>query len=611
MNVYVGCFSPNQYAVTDRYREISKGEYREFKEFGQDLQGGGFGLLVHDQADGKIPFKLISTLYRGGLFILTESRLDNRDFLIKKLGERELWEPGVENAVIVYHAFRKWGASFVDHLDGDWSVMIFNTEKKELVIAVDHLATRSVFFSKQSDGFLFSNSKKVLLDAIGDKVPLNRQFILRRLLISRISSPETCHQGIFPVPPGHVLRVSESGTVDKRRYWFFDRVKPVEFQKEEDYLEAFLEVYRQAVRERIIPGVTLGSHLSGGLDSGSVSALAAEHLRVRGRSLLSFTGTTSAVPKESMYKFEDEAYYAGLTAQHAGNIEQHVCTGTSYPLLESIGYSVDTFQELSHGIGNLHWIYEISDRAKQAGVNLMLVGQQGNATVSWQGEKAATWKSSLKEVAKEVYWDKIQGGKSLVDFRKIPRCYVNNPNDTVINREFLSSFSFRDLLREESDELDNSLPPGVGRTRYDLMGLRNNQISVFWQTLSQKKGLIHWDPTNDAGLMEFCLGIPEEFYRRGMRRHLIRQSMKNLLPDEVAFNSKKGLQSADWQERFQKEQVAFRELLSALGPSHPVRNYIDIPSLIRKMDRFLETPGMLSGEISRAFGLIFLTEKWE
>jgi hypothetical protein len=38
-----------------RFREISKGEYREFNEFSQDLPSGCFGLLVHDQADGKIP----------------------------------------------------------------------------------------------------------------------------------------------------------------------------------------------------------------------------------------------------------------------------------------------------------------------------------------------------------------------------------------------------------------------------------------------------------------------------------------------------------------------------------------------------------------------------
>jgi asparagine synthase (glutamine-hydrolysing) len=139
----------------------------------------------------------------------------------------------VENAVIAYHAFRKWGVSFVDHLDGDWSVMIFDTVKKELVIAADHLATRSVFYSRQVDGFLFSNSKKALLDAIGDKVPLNQPFILRRLLISHIFSPETCHQGIFPLPPGHALRISESGTLEKKWYWFFDRVKPVEFPKEQ------------------------------------------------------------------------------------------------------------------------------------------------------------------------------------------------------------------------------------------------------------------------------------------------------------------------------------------------------------------------------------------
>ncbi|MCC5936999.1 MAG: hypothetical protein JJU34_06940 [Lunatimonas sp.] len=609
MNTFLAYYCKDENRFSERVGEISSGPCSVLSGYSSTLSNGGFGLFVRVGEGGSAPFRLISTLSREGVLLIAESRLDNREYLKTAINERELENPDAENALFLYHAYRKWGERFVDHLDGDWSVVLFDETKQQVFLAVDHLATRSIFYSRVGNEVLISNSKKLLLAACFQSMPLNELYILKRLLISRISDPVTVHKDVFPIPPGHSLLIKADLSLVKKRYWFFDRVKKVHFAKEEDYLEAFLEVYRRAVTERMIPGARLSSHLSGGLDSGSVSVLVAEALRPSGGRLLSFTGTTSAPPKESQYKFENEDYYAGLTAKYAGNIDQQICDGTSYPLLDSIAYSVSTFQELSHGIGNLHWIYEISDRAKQLGANLMLVGQQGNATVSWNGERPVRWKSSLKEVAKSIYWDTLQGRKSLGSFKKIPRCFSNIPSESVINQDFLASFVFNDLSRQQPDALDREIPDWVGESRYRLMGLRNNQISIFWQALSQEKGLIHWDPTSDADLMTFCLGVPEEFYRRGMRRHLIRQSMKGLLPDEVAFNAKKGLQSADWQERFVKEQGAFWELIRGIGPNHPARRYVNINALEAKMKQYSEKASvLLSGDISRAVGLIFLCE---
>ncbi|WP_209329429.1 asparagine synthase-related protein [Lunatimonas salinarum] len=606
-NTFLGYFSVNRERFSLRVQAISRGPCTGYHS---TVYGGGFSLFVREAEANSVPFRLLSYVQRDGIRLLVESRLDNREYLRIALGERELENPDAENALFVYYAYRKWGERFVDHLDGDWSVVLFEEDKRRLFLAVDHLATRSVFYSQVGDEILVSNSKRLLLSASPYPMPLNELFILKRLLISRISSPQTSHKDVFPVPPGHTLQINADLSIAKKRYWFFDRVKRVQFAKEEDYVEAFLAVYRKAVTERMIPGASVGCHLSGGLDSGSVSVLAAEALRASGGRLLAYTGTSSVPPKESQYKFDNEDYYAGLTAQYAGNIDQQVCDGTSYKLLDSIAQSVDIFQELAHGIGNLHWIYEISDRAKQLGTNLMLVGQQGNATVSWQGQRPATWKSSLKDAVKMVYWDKLQGGKSLASFRKIPRTFADIPSESIIKRDFLASFVFKDLLQEESDPLDRTLPKWVGQSRCQLMGLHNNQISVFWQSLSQVKGLIHWDPTNDADLMAFCLGIPEEFYRKNMRRHLIRRSMKGLLPDEVAFNAKKGLQSADWRERFLQEKAAFWELVQGVGTTHPVRQFLDMEALKSKMKQFEEGGSIiLSGNIARAMGLIFLCER--
>ena len=89
--------------------------------------------------------------------------------------------------------------------------------------------------------------------------------------------PSTRFRDVRQLAPGHCLVVTRDGAVD-RRYWKIDSLAPIRFARDEDYVEAFLEIFDEAVRCRLRTTGAIATELSAGLDSGSVAATAARLL---------------------------------------------------------------------------------------------------------------------------------------------------------------------------------------------------------------------------------------------------------------------------------------------------------------------------------------------
>ena len=231
MNTYLGYYCINQDRFSRRVEQISSVTCTASSGYVRTLSGLGFGLFVRGARDSSLPFRLFSSVQRDGLLLLAESRLDNRDYLQKAINERELEDPSAEDALFMYYAYKKWGDGFVDHLDGDWSVVFSDERTQRVFLAVDHLATRSIFYARVGEELLISNSKRLLLSASPKPMPLNERYILKRILISRISDPQTVHHDVFPVPPRQSLQISPNLSLIKKRDWFIDSVKKEQFAR--------------------------------------------------------------------------------------------------------------------------------------------------------------------------------------------------------------------------------------------------------------------------------------------------------------------------------------------------------------------------------------------
>jgi asparagine synthase (glutamine-hydrolysing) len=315
------------------------------------------------------------------------ARLDNRDELLAELGiPAGRARSAVTDADIILQAYRRWGEDCVLHLDGDWHFALWDPRERSLFLARDQNGNTGLYYFQGPRGLAFASSKKALLAL--DDVPKEPNLLRVAQVLAAWAGDgtQTAYSQIERLPPAHRMVISPEGS-RKDRFWFPENVSELRLKSDDEYVEAFLESFRRAVAVRLRCQSRVAVTLSGGLDSGSVTAVAAGLLRMRGDSLLAFTAMPLHDPKAytDRRRFGDEAPLARQTASHAGNVEHHLLRSESITPLAGIERMLWVHDEPGHAAGNQFWITALLEAARQREVGVLLTGQMGNAVISWTG----------------------------------------------------------------------------------------------------------------------------------------------------------------------------------------------------------------------------------
>ena len=150
---------------------------------------------------------------------------------------------------------------------------------------------------------------------------------LAQLLVSWPANqgPDTAYLDMHRLPPAHCMTITPERT-RVQRYWYLEHTPELRLSSDDEYVEALLEIYTEAVRGCLRSHRPVGVSLSGGLDSGSVTALAARELRQQGKRLQAFTSAPAFSVSEMADEnhFGDESPFAEATARFAGNVDHHL-----------------------------------------------------------------------------------------------------------------------------------------------------------------------------------------------------------------------------------------------------------------------------------------------
>ncbi len=115
---------------------------------------------------------------------------------------------------------------------------------------------------------------------------------------------------------------------------------------------------------------------------------------------------------------------------------------------------------------------------------------------------------------------------------------------------------------------------------FDLLQPRTMVVGAAWNSYSGAYGIEIRDPTMDKRLLEFCVGVPtEQFIGKGYSRFLMRRAMQGLLPKQVQWNVKKGVQAADLGERLRQTAPEVEAALLEIKLQPNVGNYLDLNRL--------------------------------
>lgn len=242
--------------------------------------------------------------------VVFDGRLDDRASLRARLDDDPTRDDtAAGDAELVAAAYERWGADCAGHLLGDFSFCLWDRQRRRLIAARDHFGVKPLYVSTRGHTLILSNVLRAVrrhplvsdrLDdrAIGD-------FLLFGL---SMDESRTSFADVGRVPPAHVLAASLETPVRIARYWRFERLEPLAYQQRHAAVDEFADLLRQAVGDRLRGGAA-GVLMSGGLDSSSIAATAADLLgSSAATNLRAFTGIYDTVPED------EERYYSTLVA---------------------------------------------------------------------------------------------------------------------------------------------------------------------------------------------------------------------------------------------------------------------------------------------------------
>lgn len=543
-----------------------------------------------------------------GLLFTASARIDNRDELFDALDVAPDERAELPDGALILRAYRKWGADCADRLLGDWTFAVWDTRRRRLFLARDPHGNTGLYTYAGPRLFAFASGLAGLLAL--PEVPRrpNRLRIVQILTSWTGDGVATCYEEIERLPPAHMLTVTPE-TIARHRYWRIEDTPELRLGSDEEYLEAFLEHYTEAVRCRLRSHRGVAVTLSGGLDSSSVTALAAAELAREGRRLPAL----SSVPLYDVDGlttpswFGDETPFVEATRQFIDNLDVTYVRAEDMGPLAAIERALALHGEPVFVAASQFWIQVLLATARDRDIGTLLTGQDGNATVSWPGRPGGRLLASLRQrhwselrsalrdslrtggiwptIRSQVLGPLVPGWRRWYRQRKAGR----DPwkEYSAVNLEVARAL---DLTRRmERCGHDPSFTPPVDprEERYAFLLPGRSTVGALWLEAGAGYGLEARDPTADRRLMSFCFSVPDRLYASGDRdRLLLRRGFEGRLPREVLRNERYGHQAADIGRRVLAHAAELEAALARLERSELAREYLDL-SRVRGVYRAL------------------------
>ena len=279
-----------------------------------DLSPGGRQPML--SPDGEL-----SVIQNGEIYNYQELRAE-----LQGRGHRFLTDSDTE---VLLHSYQEWGDDCLSRLNGMYAFAVWDRRRARLFLARDRYGVKPMYYLNDGRRFAFSSEIKALLTLPGLSRNLCLPAVHQYFTFQNVFTDETFFEGIRMLPAGHTLVVERGRVGEPRQHWDYAfGACPLDIS-EDECVEELFRLFREATVRQLVSDVPVGSYLSGGMDSGSLTAIASGHLgRIHsftaGFDLSSASGIELGFderPAAEMMAntFKTEHYQVVL---HAGDMEQ-------------------------------------------------------------------------------------------------------------------------------------------------------------------------------------------------------------------------------------------------------------------------------------------------
>lgn len=221
-------------------------------------------------------------------------RTEDSDFVITYSGEtynfkelrEELKNEGMKfvsqsDTEVILKSFAKWGPDSLSRFNGMFSFAVWDKRNKILTLARDRYGIKPLYYWQNGKVLLFASEIKAFLKHPQFKVDLDLETLLEYFTFQNTFTYKTLFKGVKLLPPGYFMQISfkDEIRIKAKQYWDFHFEEEKTIRTEHEYLEELDRLFKQAVKRQLVSDVEVGSYLSGGIDSGSMVAIASQYVK--------------------------------------------------------------------------------------------------------------------------------------------------------------------------------------------------------------------------------------------------------------------------------------------------------------------------------------------
>lgn len=490
-----------------------------------------------------------------------------------------LFKSGTDTEVIMA-AYDCWGAECLNKFNGMWSFALLDKTKNELFFARDRFGIKPLYYKDLPDQFIFGSEIKQLLNK--DKPNLVDEDILLEGMLTHIDNhtSATYFKGVSSFPAGHYmtynLTTNERST---KKYYKLNIDHKYKNQTEEQLTETFQNLLTDSIHLRLRSDVKVGTCLSGGLDSSSISAIAAKKYNEESDEKF------IAINAKSIDKSNDESEFARIVAD-SESLDLNVVTPTYEDFLKTIDEVVFT-QEEPFGSPSMFMGWHVFQKAREMGCTVMLNGQGGDEVLLGY-ERYFSSTLSLKRplnFIKQVFNQSKNSRLSVFHtlayffyFRNSALRIKRLKDKSFLKDEFKRNKYFESIV--ESAKVFNDVEE---MQLLEISKLQLPHLLRYEDRNSMRHSIETRLPFLDYRLVELSLSLPLNVkIRNGWTKFILRKAVDKLLPENIVWRKNKfGFEAPEkiWLAKYRDQMIA------EIKASSLLRHFCNLDQIISQYDK--------------------------
>lgn len=485
-----------------------------------------------ESADGRF---VIS--YNGEVYNFRELRTE-----LLALGYR--FQSRTDTEVVLY-AFAHWREQAFEKLNGMFALAIWDRLKRTLTLARDRYGIKPLYYAHTGSTILLGSEIKAILAHPAYTADVDKEALLEYFTFQNIFTDRSLFKGVKVLPAGCYLSIRrDTGPDDVRRYWDYRFVESEDPMDEEACIEELNRLFIQAVERHLVSDVEVGAYLSGGIDSGAITAIAAGLVP----SMRSFTGGFDLHSASGLELSFDE--------REAAEHMSYLFKTEHYEIVLKAGDMERAFPKLTWHLdeprmGQCYPNFYVSQLASKF-VKVVLAGVGGDelfAGYPWRYYRAAEatdFESYIDGYYK--YWQR------LIDNTTLKRLFSPIERDV---KDVWTRDIFHDVFASHDAELSTA-DDFVNHSLYLEAKTFLHGLLIVDDKLSMAHGLESRTPFLDNDLVDFAQQVPV--------RYKLRPTERVTRPDENEVQAKRVQLGPDSQGK-----IVLREAMSRWMPPQIAR----------------------------------------